>query len=133
MLFGNLNNLVASQIRSHRRELASLANNIRFISLLPVHGQAILIAVHRDSLQGQLVRRTENADGNFASIGYQDLLELHDRAVRAEALVHGVTTLVGVSIRVAGAELAIGLAVIYGRHVGQECCVSWESCRVRSL
>jgi hypothetical protein len=74
MLNSDSHDLILRKIRLYRPELASLANDISLISLLPVHAQAILMTVNSDSVQGQLVSSTEDSDGDLATIGNQNLL-----------------------------------------------------------
>jgi hypothetical protein len=69
VLEGDLDNLVAGEVSSHGGELAAGANLVGLVGLLPVHAEAILMAVDCDRVQGQLVGRTEDADGDLSSIG----------------------------------------------------------------
>lgn len=78
--------------------LAALANDVCLVGLLPVHGQTILVTVHGDGLEGQLVSSTEDADRDFSTIGDENLGHLHDGAVRSQAGVDGVGMLVGLAV-----------------------------------
>lgn len=108
MLQSNLNNLVSGKIRTHGRILASLPNHIRLVGLLPVHGQAVLVAEDCHGLERQLVCGTEDTDGDLASVGDEQLLHLHDGAVGTQALVHRVGVRV-LAIWVRRAEFAAHL------------------------
>jgi hypothetical protein len=46
----DFDDLVARKVSSNRCVLSSLANDIGFISLLSVHGQAVLMTVHGNCL-----------------------------------------------------------------------------------
>lgn len=78
MLFCNPNDLVLSEVGLYRSVLSTLANHVGLVSFLTVHTQSILVAVDGYGLEGQLVGCTEDSDRDLASIGYHDLVELHD-------------------------------------------------------
>lgn len=65
----NLDYLVTSQVSTDRGVLSALANDIGFVGLLPVHGQAVLITEDGDGLQRQLVRGTEDSNGDLSTVG----------------------------------------------------------------
>lgn len=65
-------------------------------------------------LKGQLVGGSENANWNFTSVGNEDLVHLHDGAVRPQASVHGVGMLVGISVSMWSAIIIVLLRVGHG-------------------
>lgn len=67
MLDSNLDNLIGSQVGSDWCVLATLADDIGLISLLPVHTQSVLITVYGDCLKGELVRGSEDTNWDFSS------------------------------------------------------------------
>ena len=75
VLNGNLDNLITSQVCADWRILATLANDISFIGLLPVHGESVLITEDCDCLQGKFVGleghmlAVRPLISNFSSIG----------------------------------------------------------------
>ena len=81
MCESDLDDLITSKVSSNRSVLATLANDIGLIGLLPVHSHAVLVREDRDSLERQLVGGTEDTDGNFTTVGDKDLLKLHDGRV----------------------------------------------------
>lgn len=122
MLLGDLDDLVGRQVRAHGRVLAPLADDIGLIRLLAMHRQPVFVTVHRHRLERQLVRGAEDADGNLAAVGHEDLLELHDGAVGAQPLVDRVGVRVRLAIFVRRAVLAIALhtaEALRVRHAGR--------------
>lgn len=107
MFESNLDNFVASKVSPDGCILAALADDIGLVSLLPVHRETVFMTEDSHGLEGQLVCGTENADGNFASIGDEDLVQLHDGTVRPQASVHGVGILVGLAVGVRCAIVAL--------------------------
>jgi hypothetical protein len=107
MCKSDLDNLVTSKVRSNRSVLATLANNISLVGLLSVHAHAVLVREDGNSLERQLVGGTEDADGDFAAVGYKDLLEVHDAAVGAQTRVHGVGGGVSLAVGVWSAILVV--------------------------
>ena len=60
--------------------LARLADQVRLVRLEAVQGVAVFVRIDRDRANAQLMRGAENADGDFAAIGDQQLGDLrHDR------------------------------------------------------
>lgn len=90
VLEGDLDNLVSGQIGAHGGVLTALSNHVGLVRLLTVHGQAVLVRVDGDGLQGQLVGGTEDTDGDFTTVGDEDLLELHDGGIGAQTPVDRV-------------------------------------------
>lgn len=119
MFFGNLDNLLLSEVGLHRRILSPLANDIGLVSLLSVHRETILVTVDGDGLEGELVGSTEDTDWDFTSVGDEDLVQLHDRAVRSQAGVDGVGILVSVAVSVRRAELVAAAVLSHGGQRGQ--------------
>jgi hypothetical protein len=70
MINSNLDNFVNGEIGAHRRILSPLSNDICFVGLLTVHGQAIFVAEDGDCMQRQLVCCSEDANGDLATIGH---------------------------------------------------------------
>ena len=107
----NLDDLVSCKVGTDRRILASRANHVCFVRLLSVHAETVFITEDGDGLKGELVGGTENTDGDFASVGNEDLVELHDGRVGSESVVDRVL------------EVAIGLeggdGPILRRHGGR--------------
>lgn len=108
---GNLDNLVGGEVGLHGSVLAGFADDIGLVGLLPVHAEPVLATVYSDCLEGQLVGSTEDADGDFTTVGHcakdslegcwylaqlhtarltQELLHVHNGGVGAEAGVDGV-------------------------------------------
>ena len=100
MCKSDLDNLVTSKVRSNRSVLATLANHISLIGLLSVHAHAVLVREDGYGLEGQLVGGTEDTDGDLAAVGDEDLLEVHDAAVGAQARVDGVGGVVSLAVGV---------------------------------
>ena len=128
MCKSDLDNLVTSKVGSNRSVLATLANHISLIGLLPVHAHAVLVREDGNSLEGQLVGGTEDTDGNLAAVGDEDLLEVHDAAVGAQTRVDGVGDVVSLAFGVWGAILVVVGTVGHdggpvGRRVGRHGCV----------
>ena len=67
VLLGQRDDVVDVQVRLQR--LARLADRIRFVRLEAVEGVAILVRVHRDRANAQLVGAAKHADGDLAAIG----------------------------------------------------------------
>ena len=65
----NFDDFIASQVCSDGSVLASVSNLIGLIGLLPVHTEAVLMAVDSDRVEGQLMGSTENTYRNFSTIG----------------------------------------------------------------
>lgn len=131
VLDGNLDNLIAGQVRADGRVLTALANLVGLVRLLAVHAETVLVAVDGHGVQGQLVGCPEDADGDLSSVGHwkrpvrgdprsiehaalvgltHKLLELHDGAVRPQSVVDRVA--VGVVL----AMLFVVLALVDGRR-----------------
>ena len=68
MLFRNPDDLVLGKISLHRSELPPRTKDISLVGLLPVHAEAVLIAVDGDGLERKLVGSTEDSNRNFAAI-----------------------------------------------------------------
>ena len=107
MCESDLDDLVTSKVSSNRSVLATLANHISLIGLLPVHAHAVLVREDSNSLEGQLVGGTEDTDGDLAAVGDEDLLEVHDAAVGAQTRVDGVGGVVGLAVGVWSAILVV--------------------------
>ena len=120
MCESDLDDLITSKVSSNRSVLATLANDIGLIGLLPVHSHAVLVREDRDSLERQLVGGTEDADGDLAAVGDEDLLQVHDAAVCAQARVHRVGDVVGVAVGVGRAILVVVGAI--GHDAGPVAC-----------
>ena len=71
----NLDDLVTSKVRSNRSVLATLANDISLVGILSVHAHAVLVREDGNGLKRQLVGGTEDADGDLAAVGHEDLAE----------------------------------------------------------
>ena len=128
MCKSDLDNLITSKVRSNRSVLATLANHISLIGLLSVHAHAVLVREDSHGLEGQLVGGTEDTDGNLAAVGDEDLLEVHDAAVGAQARVDGVGGVVGLAVGVWSAILVVVGTVGHdggpvGCRVGRHGCV----------
>lgn len=135
----NFDDLVAGQIGGHGRVLPALADDVGLVGLLPVHAEAILVTVDGDRVQRQLVCGTEDANGYLSSVCdwravssragdswtagglTQDLLQLHDGAIGAQALVHRVAlvNVVVLSVLDGHSGLADSLVDHEVRHVGR--------------
>ncbi len=74
MLFGNGDQARNIQISFDRQSTFAWPDKIRFIRLEAVQSKAIFIGVDRDCPQSQFRRCTEDANGNLASIRYQQFL-----------------------------------------------------------
>lgn len=118
VLESDLDDLVAGQIGTHRGVLSSLANDVGFVGLcsrvisflrargegdprcskqpltLPVHAQPVLVAEDGNGVERQLVGGSEDANGDLAAVGDQQLLQVHDGAVGAD-VVHRLGLLGG--------------------------------------
>ncbi len=70
---GHGDNRFDVQIRPDR--LADLANQIGFVRLEAMQRVAVFVGINGDRADAQLVRRTKNADGNFAAVGHQQLAD----------------------------------------------------------
>jgi hypothetical protein len=62
VLEGNFDDLVTGQVSSNGRVLSTLANDIGFVGLLPVHAESVFITEYGDGVQGKLVGSTEDSD-----------------------------------------------------------------------
>ena len=111
MCESDLDDLVTSKVSSNRSVLATLANDIGLIGLLPVHPHAVLVGEDGNGLERQLVGGSEDADGDLAAVGDEELLDVHDAAVGTQTRVDGVGGLVGVTIGVRRAVLVVVGAV----------------------
>lgn len=107
MCKSDLDDLVTSKVRSNRSVLATLANHVSLVGLLSVHAHAVLVREDGNGLKRQLVCGTEDTDGDLAAVGHEDLLEVHDAAVRAQTRVHGVGDVVSVAVGVWSAILVV--------------------------
>ena len=118
VLEGDLDDLVAGEIGTHRGVLSSLANDVGLVGLcsrrisflharrergsgcserpltLPVHAQPVLVAEDSNGVERQLVGGSEDANGDLAAVGDQQLLQVHDGAVGAD-VVHRLGLLGG--------------------------------------
>lgn len=65
----NLDDLVAGQVSTNRRVLATSSNLVGLVSLLSVHAEAVLMTVDCNSVQRQLVGCAEDTDGDLSSVG----------------------------------------------------------------
>lgn len=110
VLHGNLDDLVAGEVGADGCVLAALADLVGLVCLLTVHAEAVLVAVDGDRVQRQLVGCAEDADGDLASVGDHELLELHDGAVGSQPVVHRV------AVRVVLAMLVVKGRVVNGRR-----------------
>jgi len=139
MCKSDLDDLVTSKVGSNRSVLATLANNVGLVGLLPVHAHAVLVREDGNSLEGQLVGGTEDTDGDLAAVGHEDLLEVHDAAVRAETRVHRVGGGVSLAVGVWGAILVVVSTVghdggpVACRVVGHGCVCVFERVTAKSL
>lgn len=64
---------------------------MRLVSLaatltLPMHAQSVFITEDCNCVKGQLVGCSEDTNGDFASVGHQNLLQLHDGAVGTDVV-----------------------------------------------
>ena len=75
--FGNTDDLFDGQIGGHGAH--AFANFIGLISLEPVQAQLVLFGIDRHGAFAQLVGGTHHTDGNLASVGYEDFLEVGHR------------------------------------------------------
>ena len=100
MLESNLDDLVTGEISANWSILATLANDIGFVGLLPVHAQSVFIAEDGNGLEGKFVCGTEDSNGDFTSVGDEDLLQLHDCRICPQAIVHRVLEVALAFIRV---------------------------------
>ena len=71
MMFGDV------QVRPNR--LARLADQIRLVRLEAVQGIAVFVRVNGDRANAQFVGGTEDANGNFAAVGDEQLGDLGHR------------------------------------------------------
>ena len=55
--------------------MSALANHVRLIGLDPVDSVAVLVGVHRDGLDAQLVGSSEGPDSDLTAVGDQHLGE----------------------------------------------------------
>ena len=97
---GNLDDLVASQVGTDWGVLTSPADHVCFIRLLSVHTQSVLIAEDSHRLEGEFMGGSEDPNGDLASVGDEDLLELHDRGVGPQSLMDRVLEVVRFAILV---------------------------------
>ena len=111
MCESDLDDLITSKVSSNRSVLATLANDIGLVGLLPVHSHAVFVREDGNSLERQLVGGTEDADRDLATVGYQQLLDVHDAAVGTQTRVHSVGGLVGITVGVRRAVLVVVGAV----------------------
>ncbi|KMU86024.1 hypothetical protein CIHG_03555 [Coccidioides immitis H538.4] len=95
VLDGDADDLVAGEIGADGGELAPPADHVGLVRLLAVHAEAVLVGVDGDGLEGQLVGGAEDADGDLAAVGDEDLVELHDGGVCAQSAVDGVLVVGG--------------------------------------
>jgi hypothetical protein len=65
----DLDDLVAGQVGADGCVLAAGANLVGLVGFLPVHAEAVLMTVDGDCVERQLVSCSENADGDFSSVG----------------------------------------------------------------
>jgi hypothetical protein len=146
VLDSDLDDLVASQVSPNGRVLATGADLVGLVSLLPVHAEAVLMTVDCDCVERQLVGCAEDADGDFAAVGdwrlsdnvgsftraigrgqrTQQLLQLHNGAARSQVMVHRVA--VGMVLAMAVVELVLvngrrGALISYKLgHAGRPLC-----------
>lgn len=66
---GNLDNLVGGEVGLYGSVLARFADDVGLVCLLPVHAEPVLATVYCDSLEGELVGSTEDANGDFSTVG----------------------------------------------------------------
>ncbi len=78
LLAGQLDDGLDIEVAMNGR--ARLAHWVSFIGLEPMAGEAILMRVDRHRPNAQLVRRTEDADGDLASIGGHQTAKYGHRA-----------------------------------------------------
>ena len=69
MLKRNFDDFIAGQVCSDGSVLASVSNLVGLVGLLPMHAEAVLMAVDSDCMEGQLMGSTENTYRNFSTIG----------------------------------------------------------------
>jgi hypothetical protein len=65
----DLDDLVAGQVSTDGCVLTTSADLVGLVSLLPVHAEAVLMTVDCDCVERQLVGCSEDADGDFSSVG----------------------------------------------------------------
>ena len=61
------------EVRADR--LARLADVVRLVGLEAVQGEAVFVRVDRDGADAELVGRAEDADGDLAAVGDEQLLK----------------------------------------------------------
>lgn len=128
MLEGDLDDLVGGKVCGNGGVLATLADDIGLVGFLAVHAEAVLVAVDCDGLEGQLVGGAEDANGDLAAVGDEQLLELHNGAIGAQALVYRVGVAMGLAVLMrrakvvlllaAGGAVGAGLGLVALGHVG---------------
>ena len=65
--------------------LARLADAVGLVGLEAVQGEAVLVGVDGDGADAQLVGRAEDADGDLAAVGDQELANRSSLFIRHEA------------------------------------------------
>ena len=77
-VLGQLDDAGDVEVRADR--LAGLADPIGLVGLEAVQGEAVLVGVDRDGADAEFVGRAEDADGDLAAVGDEQLLERRDWA-----------------------------------------------------
>ena len=90
VLAGDVDDGVAVEVGADGRVLAALADHVGLVGLLAVHAQPVLVAEDGDGVHGELVGGAEDAHGDLAAVGHEQLVVLaHHAAAGSDSAIHG--------------------------------------------
>ena len=93
VLEGNLDDFITGQISTDGGVLATTADHVGLVRLLTVHRETVLMGEDGNCLEGEFMCSTEDPNGDFTTVGYEDLLELHDGGIGPQTTVDRVLEL----------------------------------------